>query len=137
MSIFRGCFRAHQTNYVVIAMCVSGPNFGSVDSISITFRRCRCTNRGKVGARIWLAHADGEVALTPGNTGQILRPLFFGTESQQERATLTVCNPVGADRCARRQQFLGDHQTFKVGFIGTAHLGRPRHSNPTLLTQFL
>src|SRR5207247_1258234 len=104
--LVRHDLRAEERDRVVGEMGVRRPYLGAVDEVAaLGLRRARADG-GQIGARIRLAHADGEGQLATNDPRQDALPLFLDAEAQKEWATLPVRNPVSADGRAGGEHLL-------------------------------
>ena len=92
-------------------------------------------HRGEIGAGVGLAHADGEVAFAGGDPGQDRLALRLAAEAQQQRAALPVCDPVGVDGRARRQQLLDHDVALQRRALVPAVAPGPGHPDPAARAQ--
>ena len=126
---------AHQRDAVVVAMGARGPDLGAVDPEAARHRLGTGADRGKVGARVGLAHADREEALAGGDARQDRLALLLAAEAQQQRAGLAVGDPVGAGGRAVAQQLLGDDVALEEALLRAAILLGPGDADPALLAE--
>ena len=94
-------------------------------------------DRGEVGARVRLAHADGEIALPGGDARQDRAPLLLRAVAQQQRPGLAVGDPVGGAGRAGRHHLLGDDVAVQRGLFAAAILLRPHHAEPAARSPIL
>jgi hypothetical protein len=76
-----------------------------------------------------------EKTLTACDRRQQPLPLCFGAIAQQQRSTLSIGDPMRADRRAGRQQLLGYDVTFEERAVTAAITGRPRHADPAAFAE--
>src|SRR5215470_18905443 len=123
-------FGSEQRDGVVGQVRVRSPHLGAVDEIAaVAPRRARANGR-QVGARVRLAHADGERELAADDAGQDFLSLRFRSEPNQQRAALPIGHPVRAHGRARGQHLLHDDVTLEEGTLVAAILLRPCHPDP-------
>src|SRR2546427_4602878 len=128
--LVRHDLRAEERDRVVGEMGVRRPYLGAVDEVAaLGLRRARADG-GQIGARIRLAHADGEGQLAANDPRQNALPLCLGSEAQKEWATLPVRNPVSADGRAGGEHLLHHHVALEEGALVAAVLLGPRHADP-------
>jgi hypothetical protein len=115
----------------------AGPDLRAIDEPSTVNSLRACLDGGEIRAALGLAHADGEEALTAGDSWQEARLLLFGAEAQDTRAALAVGDPVRSHRCPRCEQLFQDHEPLQRGpLMPPVPLG-PRHPQPTALAELM
>ena len=121
---------AEERDRVVGEVRVGGPHLGAVHAVAAVDGRRPRADGGEVGARVGLAHADGEGQLAPRDGGHEALALRLGAEAEQQRTALPVGDPVGADGRAGRQQLLQHHVPLEERPLVAAVLLGPRHADP-------
>src|SRR3546814_11391080 len=101
-------------------MCAVGPDFLAVDAP--TFRRFarRRPHGREVRTVAGFGQADAGVEFTLRNAGQITLALLLAAIAQDQRPGLAIGDPMRADGCARREQFLDHDIAFERVAIAAA-----------------
>jgi hypothetical protein len=128
---------AEQRDGVVRDMGVAGPDLRAVHLVAARHLLGARADGGEIGARVGLAHADGERQLPPRDGRQEALTLLFRPEAQQQRARLAIGHPVEADRRAGGQCLLEHHVTLEERPLVAAILLGPRHADPALGRELL
>src|SRR5690606_30077282 len=123
---------ADERDHVVAKMRAAGPDLPPVDLPPAVDLGGGRAERGEIGARVGLAHADAEIAFAAHDTRQDGLALFLRAEPEQQRAALPVGDPVERHGRAGRKQFLGDDVAIQRGPLVAAILLRPGHAEPAL-----
>ncbi len=108
-------------------MCAGGPDLLAVDAPAFGGLARRGPHRCEVGPRAGFGQADAGVELAFRDARQIALALLFAAVTQDQRAGLTVGDPVRANGGARRQQFLDHDITFERMAVAAAIARRQRH----------
>src|SRR5206468_11757846 len=129
--LVRHHLRAEERDRVVGQMRVRGPHLGAVDEVAAVGPGGARADRREVGARVGLAHADGERQLAAHDGRQDLLALRLRAEAQEQRAALPVRHPVRAHRRAGGQHLLHHDVALEERALVAAILLGPRHADPT------
>ena len=124
-----GIGAGHQIG-VVGHMGKTGPDLLTAEREVIPLFDRLGAQRGQVGARTGLAHAQTEHDFAPGHAGQDGGFLLLAAVGQQRRSNLSVAEPVGGNRRPGPQEFLGQDQAIQIGFFLAAILFGPGQSDP-------
>src|SRR5215472_2522379 len=111
-------------------MRIRSPDLGPVDEEAALNRSRAGAGSRKVGAGVGFAHADAEITFAGRDARQDRLPLFLGTEAQQQRTALAVCDPVGPHRGAGGEHFFEDDITLERGALVSPVAFGPGHTNP-------
>src|SRR5260370_21372716 len=121
-----------ERDHVMRDMGAAGPDLGAGELPAALHGYGAAADRGEVGARIGLAHADAEIGLAAADAGQEALALRLGAEAQQERPALAVGGPVRGDRGAGDEDLLGDDVALARGALAAAVAALPGPAGPTL-----
>ena len=111
-------------------MGLGGPDLLAVDAPAVGGLLRPRADRGQVGARIGLAHADAEIAFAARDGGDVFPALLFRAELQQQGAALPVGHPMGGNGGTGGQHFLQHHVALQKTFPATAVFLGPGHADP-------
>src|SRR5438093_12463655 len=121
-------------------MRIAGPDLGAVDPVPPADLLRPRADGSEVGARVRLAHADGEGQLAARDPRQEALALLLGAEAQQERTALPVGDPMRGDGSPGRQHLLEHHVPLQGRALVPPVLLRPRQADPAagadLLAEF-
>src|SRR3546814_1610677 len=110
-------------------MRAGGPDFLAVDAPAFRrFARRRPHGR-EIRTGAGFGQADAGVEFTPRNAGQISLALLLAAIAQDQRTGLSIGDPMRADGCARRKQFLDHDIAFERVAIAAAVARREGHSD--------
>src|SRR3990172_6075573 len=126
---------AEERDRVVRDVRVARPDLGAVDAVAAFDALGPRADRGKVRARVGLAHPDGEGQLALRDPRQEALALLFRAEAQQQRPALPVGDPVRGGRRAGGQRLLEDDVALERAPLVAAVLLRPRHADEAGLAQ--
>ena len=124
--------RAEQADHVVGVVGVAGPHLGAVDEPAAVGLGGLGAGREQVGARIGLAHADGEAHLAAADARQHVGLHALAAVPDQHRPALPVGDEMQAHRRIGDPEFLGDDVAFQEAALPAAELLGPGHADPAL-----
>lgn len=135
VTVLRRARGARQRDHVVRAVRIGGPDLAAVQAPAARHGLGAGADAGQVGARAGLAHADAEEGLGAADARQVEGLLRRRAELEDQRRALAVGDPVRRHRCARTQQFLGQHEAREMAAPGAAVFARQRQAEPAAFGQ--
>ena len=117
---------------VVGQLTEARPDLLAVDDEVVAIAHGAGRERGQIGSRVRLGHADAPRRLAREDAGEELGLLIGGAVVDQRRPHLPVGEPHRGDRCAGGDQLLADDQPVDRRLAAAAELDRPRHADPAV-----
>src|SRR5690606_14022008 len=132
---FRSVRRPDQRDHVVREVGAAGPELAAIDDPAIAVARRAGADRGEIGPGVGFAHADAERDFAANDPGDDLRRQRIGRVADQERAALSIGDPVRRYRGARREELLEHDVALEGAALPAAESLRPGHADPSTLTE--
>ena len=123
---------AEQADHVVGLVGIAGPHLGAVDEPTAVRLGRLGAGGEQVGARVGLAHADGEAHLAPADARQHVGLDALAAVLDEHGAALPVGDEVQAHRRIGDAELLGDDVALEEAALLAAVLLGPGHADPAL-----